>query len=259
MKKTIKKIFFSCLRIFGTGLKNRASILMYHSVGNNGAFFTVTPGNFERQLAEIKKRKLKTIKLGELVDLLKKKEDISNTVCITFDDGYRDNLEIALPILEKYQIPASFFIATGFVSNDFSTSDGVTLPIMSEEEIRKLAAHPLAEVLPHGHSHQKMSEIATEEAVADAERSFSELSRLIGKTRRILAYPKGRFTSELAKRLAAAGWEAAVTVSEGLVSVSGDACTLKRNSINRTTEMAQFKCLVSRSVEWYLALKDIFR
>ena len=36
-------------------------------------------------------------------------------VCITFDDGYRDNLEVACPILRKYRLPATFFIATGFL------------------------------------------------------------------------------------------------------------------------------------------------
>jgi peptidoglycan/xylan/chitin deacetylase (PgdA/CDA1 family) len=229
---------------------------MYHSVANNSAFFTVTPENFERQLAEIKKRKLKTIKLGELVDLLKKKEDISNTVCITFDDGYRDNLEIALPLLEKYEIPASFFVATGFIGKNFSTSDGVTLPIMSEEEIRKLAAHPLAEILPHGHAHQKMSEMPAEEAVFDAERSFSELSWIVSGIRKIFAYPKGRYTDELVRHLGGAEWEAAVEVSEGLVRRDDNLYTLRRNSIDRGTNMTQFKACLSSTIEWYQAFKS---
>jgi peptidoglycan/xylan/chitin deacetylase (PgdA/CDA1 family) len=36
-------------------------------------------------------------------------------VCITFDDGYRDNLTVAAPVLEKYRLPATLFLATGFV------------------------------------------------------------------------------------------------------------------------------------------------
>ena len=36
-------------------------------------------------------------------------------MCITFDDGYRDNLTVAAPILEKYRLPATLFLATGYV------------------------------------------------------------------------------------------------------------------------------------------------
>jgi len=38
-----------------------------------------------------------------------------NSLLVTFDDGYRDNLTVALPILEKYQVPASIFLTTGLV------------------------------------------------------------------------------------------------------------------------------------------------
>ena len=39
----------------------------------------------------------------------------AGTVCITFDDGYRDNLTVAAPILERYRLPATLFLATGLV------------------------------------------------------------------------------------------------------------------------------------------------
>jgi peptidoglycan/xylan/chitin deacetylase (PgdA/CDA1 family) len=39
----------------------------------------------------------------------------AGTVCITFDDGYLDNLTVAAPILEKHRLPATLFLATGYV------------------------------------------------------------------------------------------------------------------------------------------------
>jgi biofilm PGA synthesis lipoprotein PgaB len=257
MKEAIKKIIFTVFSFRPHTLSGRASILMYHSVGNNDAFFTVTSENFERQLAEIKARKLQAVKLGELTNLLKEGKDISNTIVLTFDDGYQDNLETVLPLLEKYGIPASFFIATGFIGKELIVSNSVVLPIMSEEEIKRLWAHPLVEVLPHGHLHQKMSHLSVEEAIADAERSFQELSGIIGSARRILAYPKGKHSPVLADALKRAGWEAAVTVNPGLVNSRSDHLRLPRNSVDSSVSMNEFAIKISTAIETYTWFKSL--
>jgi peptidoglycan/xylan/chitin deacetylase (PgdA/CDA1 family) len=46
-------------------------------------------------------------------------------VCVTFDDGYADNAEVALPVLQRYGIPATFFIATGFLDGGRMFNDTV--------------------------------------------------------------------------------------------------------------------------------------
>jgi peptidoglycan/xylan/chitin deacetylase (PgdA/CDA1 family) len=54
------------------------------------------------------------VSLNEIVSNISTKKRTKHLVGISFDDGYRDNLELALPILEKYNVPATIFIASGF-------------------------------------------------------------------------------------------------------------------------------------------------
>src|SRR5437867_963366 len=54
--------------------------------------------------------------LADLIQKLDNGEAIpKNAVVLTFDDGYRDNFELAFPILQKYQIPATIFLTTAFI------------------------------------------------------------------------------------------------------------------------------------------------
>jgi peptidoglycan/xylan/chitin deacetylase (PgdA/CDA1 family) len=87
-------------------------ILMYHRIINIDTDpwdLAVSPENFEEHLQVLKGYNV--ISLGELEKILLNKNRLpDNTIAITFDDGYVDNYHTAKPLLEKYNMPASFFI-----------------------------------------------------------------------------------------------------------------------------------------------------
>jgi len=94
---------------------------MYHSVADDAEACFIEPGNrmapetFERQMGFLAAHR-RVVALSELVeDIARGITPPAGTVCITFDDGYRDNLTIAAPILAKYKLPATLFLATGLV------------------------------------------------------------------------------------------------------------------------------------------------
>jgi peptidoglycan/xylan/chitin deacetylase (PgdA/CDA1 family) len=93
-------------------LSPHALVLMYHRIADpvtDPWDLSVSAENFDQQLGILSK-KWKVISLPQLVDKLQKGHLEKNTVAISFDDGYLDNFTVALPILEKYGLPASFFI-----------------------------------------------------------------------------------------------------------------------------------------------------
>lgn len=94
----------------------RILVLMYHRIDTveiDPWKIAVHPRHFEEQLQVL--AKWNVIPASRIGDVNNKKNFRKPAVCITFDDGYRDNVEKALPLLEKHECPASFFINTSFI------------------------------------------------------------------------------------------------------------------------------------------------
>ena len=96
-------------------------ILLYHGVTdrplvglrNAGGTHTLKQ-DFERQMAYLAKHH-RVIPLNEAVDMIRQGKVFTNEVVVTFDDGYANNLSIALPILKKQGIKPAIFVTTGFI------------------------------------------------------------------------------------------------------------------------------------------------
>ncbi len=90
----------------------------YHRIGDAAGsvfdphLFSATAGDFDRQVAFLKQN-FDVIGLNDLDQALTQPR--GQFVMLTFDDGYRDNFELAFPILKSHGVPATFFIATGFL------------------------------------------------------------------------------------------------------------------------------------------------
>lgn len=104
--------------------RRKAKILLYHGVtpeavrgALNSEGLHVPARRFEQQIAYLA-RHHHLMPLGELVDRLRRREALPDyTVALTFDDGYLNASQHAVPILERYRAPAAFFVTTSFVSS----------------------------------------------------------------------------------------------------------------------------------------------
>jgi peptidoglycan/xylan/chitin deacetylase (PgdA/CDA1 family) len=75
----------------------------------------VTPKYFERVIRRLRRSKVDLISLDEMHRRLRMGDfPRRRFVCVTFDDGYRDNLEFAYPVLKKYEVPFAIYVATSF-------------------------------------------------------------------------------------------------------------------------------------------------
>lgn len=114
-------------RLAPGGSNARLSILMYHRVLTDPD--PLLPGQMHAALFDTHMQALRMhfhcLPLSEAVTRLYNGTLPPRAACVTFDDGYRDNVEVALPILRKHQVPAIFFIATGYLDGGRMFNDTV--------------------------------------------------------------------------------------------------------------------------------------
>ncbi|MBI4550554.1 MAG: polysaccharide deacetylase family protein [Candidatus Omnitrophica bacterium] len=128
MRRAIKKLLPAVFEASGWNARElgslfsaggRVLILLYHRVRRPEDIYeaAVSPENFELQMKYLAGN-FEVLSLADSMRLMEREETPGKPpAVITFDDGYRDNWQTACPILKKYGLPATFFIATGSMGN----------------------------------------------------------------------------------------------------------------------------------------------
>ena len=180
------------------------SILVYHSISSPAepmvGDIDISPARFAQQLAWLKKTN-RVVRLDETLRSASRR-----AIAITFDDGYRDNLTTALPLLEKFNLPMTLFVVAGCVN-----SDGY----LSEDELREISRHPLITIGAHGLWHRNFNAISPDEARFELTESRRLLAETIEMPVDLMAWPYGECSPELESLAREAGYRAAWSVWKG--------------------------------------------
>jgi peptidoglycan/xylan/chitin deacetylase (PgdA/CDA1 family) len=246
IKLKIKNLFYRLAYFWPGGLANRAVILMYHSIGDNGVYFTVKTEEFARQMDYLAKNGYNVITLNDLVASLKTNQLLPKTVVLTFDDGYQDNLINAYPILKKYHFPATMFLPTGFIGQKLPNSAGEPLAVMGWEEIKQLNIEGLIDFEPHTVNHKKIYLDDLTGTQTEILNSKQEIEGKLAKTCRLFAYPSGKYNDAVIAILKVQGFIAAVAIGKGVSKSKDDLFRLKRNSIDSRINLNMFKTIIKR-------------
>jgi peptidoglycan/xylan/chitin deacetylase (PgdA/CDA1 family) len=174
-------------------------------------------------------------------------EQQGRVVGITFDDGYRNNLEAALPVLQGLGFSATCYVVSGMLgsSNVWDHALGVTpAALMTRDEVRAWSAAGM-ETGSHTRHHVHLDQMSPQEADTELRGSRQDLEDLLGQPVRQFCYPYGRYQPAQVARVEAAGYEAATTTQRGRVRAGDDGLQLHRIPVVRSTSLPQFllKCL----------------
>lgn len=200
-------------------------ILAYHHINYSNVHVnlpkanTVTPENFERHMAYLKKHRYHVISLHELVESIKNKRPIpKKSVVITFDDGYDDNYTYAYPVLKEYGFPATIFVLPDLVDQEgYLTLDQMKEMIQNGIEIGS-----------HTSTHAYLPDLSGEKLMEEIVHSKQKLEAMLHREAGYFAYPSGGFSGEIKRIVREAGYLAACTTNRGYDRMNRDVYELKR-------------------------------
>ena len=255
MKQAVKMIVFSMVRALAPKETRGAVILMYHSISDSEAFFAVPPGDFERQIGYLADSGRTCVSFSELMRRFYARETLDGLACVTFDDGYRDNRVIALPILQRYSIPASVFVSTGLMGTVRTTSKGDQLEVMDGPMLADLISGGLVECMPHGHMHERLSLLDDSLAATEITASRNAIELITGEPSIYFAYPFGDYSEKTLAILDSLGFKGALTVEEGIAAPDSKPLEMPRMAMTRETSFGEFICKVSRPKAYLFVMR----
>ena len=167
-------------------------VLMYHKVSPNiGDALTVTVNQLKAQLMWLQAEHYEFITCAALLAAMENNQPISpRAVMVTFDDGYLDNFEHALPLLRQLGVPATIFIPTDYIGKTNSW-DRDAVPLMNAEQLHAITAQGF-ELALHSHRHANYSGLTAEALAQDVRVCCSTLVKLGLPHVSAFAYPYGK-------------------------------------------------------------------
>jgi peptidoglycan/xylan/chitin deacetylase (PgdA/CDA1 family) len=226
-------------------------ILLYHRVtSDRGDPLSIANDRFRRQLDLIRRTPdIKLIRLRELYEVIHSDPD-GRYVAITLDDGYRDALTDALPILREFDAPATVFLPTGIISGrERCMWYRNPPPFLDWDEVRALIADELVEVQPHGVRHLALPHLSRDESISEITGSIAELQREVGVTHHTYSYAAGRYGWREQDIVRGAGLLGAVTCDCGVNDATVDTTALRRTAVYGHETQAEFRAILGGALD----------
>ncbi len=241
-------------------LSKRIPFLAYHSISNDHEDeLSLSSSMFSKQIAWLKENNYQAISLENACLKIRHKEDLRRCIVLTFDDGYADVMENALPVLEKYSFTATIFAVTGRLGSKsdwhrFSPSRW----LLTEQDLGSLLGAGFT-IGSHTHTHAELTRLDDSALIEELCRSRSFLQDRLGISACPFSYPYRSTGARERQAVVQAGYACASTTG----GYWGNGCEsdlfqLGRFEIRRHT-LHQFQAIVTSPFKGALIREGLSR
>jgi peptidoglycan/xylan/chitin deacetylase (PgdA/CDA1 family) len=241
---SLDQLLAATKRLLGLREHNRTVILYYHSVPKKHR------QHFANQLDVL-------LKVAKPIpaDLRQGRLTPGLTVVVTFDDGFASVVENAMPELFKRGIPFTIFYPTGSWDSRPNWIKNPQHPswserVLSKEELRTIAAHPLVTIASHSINHPNFLRIDQATARNEFTQSRAELERVLGRRVDLFSFPHGAHDTTLVQMALDAGYRGIFTVEPTCINATRDPFLAGRFAVEPDDWSAEFRLKVSGAYRW---------
>ena len=222
-------------------INTKIPILMYHSIASMPKktvmrSLHVPPRRFKFQMWILKVLGYQALSLNKLKPYLDGQK-YGKVVGITFDDGYKNNLINAAPVLVKYNFSATCYLVNKKIglSNTWDLEKGITQsPLMNENEIHEWLNLGM-DIGAHTNNHPDLTSISEKKALKEIKDCKDELSKKFNVDVKDFCYPFGLYNKSIFNMVKDSGYLSASTMGRGRASIESNRYELPRIPINHRT------------------------
>jgi peptidoglycan/xylan/chitin deacetylase (PgdA/CDA1 family) len=247
-------------KVLGPSSGWRVPILMYHSISDNlfgksHPYFQINTSVevFAHQMRWLRNHDYRTVDLPELIEKFDRREKLPKTVVITFDDGYRDFLDGAMPVLKQCGFSATIFLATDRIQDTPARLNGAEY--LTWQDVRELHGQGI-QFGSHTVSHPDMRSLGPEQIEYELGYSKELIEHKLGDSVTSFAYPFAfpeedlDFTRFLLDVLENHGFQSGVTTILGRASRKSSPYFLPRLPVNSWDDDTLLQAKLEGGYDW---------
>ncbi|HXG18413.1 MAG TPA: polysaccharide deacetylase family protein [Methylomirabilota bacterium] len=232
-------------------------MLAYHSVRPVGAIspspYVIDPEQFARQMTWLAENNYHVVSFSAALEAVRTGSPLPpHTIVLSFDDGCRDNLTYAAPIVRRYGFTPIVFVCPDLFGLPAGKHRGFTTPspLLTRVEALELIKAGW-EIGGHTRRHPQLVRFCTGEELDDEIGGCREaIWNLLGYDAKTFAYPFGQFNAVVKHWVARHGYEAACSTLHGFNTARTDRFELRRLVIRAEDDLWEFRRKVQGAYDW---------
>ncbi len=212
MFRKIRKYWFNLLHPAIGEVWQLHRVTNEHSKQEHHRPYEITPVRLESLIKEYTAKGYEFISIAEVAERVSAKRG-KMFVCVTLDDGYANNYEVAYPIFKKYKVPFCIYVCEDMIKGVRKEDNIEHYRFMSEEQLCVLENEPLCTLGGHTRSHVRLTHLAREQQTQEIYGCKLWLENVLGHPIMDYAFPYGDYNAvtidvfkEIGIKRAVASW-----------------------------------------------------
>lgn len=224
-------------------------VLLYHSIADpteRASRFTISPKMFAEHMAYLDGEGHRCLTVSQLLPVLAGSQALpAKAVLVTFDDGYRDFLTDALPIMERHGIASTLYVVSGFMGEgDRPGRNRSGDAMLTWGELAEVTGRGV-EVGGHTHTHPMLDTLPHAAATEEITRCKDLIESHVGATAASFAYPHGYSSAWVRTAVKRAGYTSACAVRNAMSHTADDPFAIARLMLEVSHTPADFRHMLS--------------